>query len=165
MWGQKVNVHWNCVIPKSVAMTFSGTWGSTSFTCWAILAILWSSVPKLWTMKPSPIEPGLTPRVRRITDIYPKNSKAISQLLTCTELDLLWVYIIYILVEVCGTVCLFLLMCSALSALVILVETKPSSPASSWKRRYTQKTHFSVWLQHNNRKEGQLVMDRIWKGI
>lgn len=49
------------VLPKSLVMTLSGTWGRTSFTCWAILASRGSSVPKLWTMKPSPMEPGATP--------------------------------------------------------------------------------------------------------
>lgn len=49
------------VLPRSLAITFSGTWGSTSFTCWAILAMPRSSAAKLWTMKPRPMEEGLVP--------------------------------------------------------------------------------------------------------
>lgn len=45
-------------------------------------------------------------------------------------------YVIFSLADVCGATCLFLLMCSALSALVIFVETKPSSAASSWNKRH-----------------------------
>lgn len=133
MWGPRVNVHWNWALPKSFVITFSGTWGSTSFTCWAILAILWSSAPKLWTMKPRPMEGGLTPGGKRGTAVItPQNSKPIKWIPTRREPDVLCVFLIYLPVAVCGTVCLFLLMCSALSALVILVETKPSSPANSW---------------------------------
>lgn len=46
-----------------------------------------------------------------------------------------WRAFVYILVPVWGALCLFLLMCSALSALVILVGMTPSSPASSWNER------------------------------
>lgn len=124
-------------------MTFSGTWGNTSFTCWAILAILWSSVPRLWTMKPRPIEAGLTPKVRNTTADIPTKLKYNQLNLLQVQNQMCWVIMwFFLLVDVCGTVCLFLLMCSALSALVIFVETKPSSQASSWKNR-THNNH--IW--------------------
>lgn len=43
---------------------------------------------------------------------------------------------ICLLVDVCGRARRFLLMCSALSAFVIFVETKPSSPASNCKDKH-----------------------------
>lgn len=49
--------------PKSLVITFRGTWGNTSFTCVAIFASLWSSVVKLWTMKPR--RTGVTPAARQ----------------------------------------------------------------------------------------------------
>lgn len=45
-------------LPKSLVITFRGTWGSTSLTCLAIFESLWSSVARLWTLNPMPWTPG-----------------------------------------------------------------------------------------------------------
>lgn len=107
-------------LPKSLVITFRGTWGNTSFTCVAIFASLWSSAVKLWTLKPR--RTGVTPAARQTRQaLNPSRTR---------RLNIRWA--IYVLAAVCGTLCLCLLMCSALSALVILVEIRPSSTASSW---------------------------------
>lgn len=76
-------------------------------------------------MNPSPIEPGVTPTFKKTkqTNLQSAESPTWTELMLNHVTDLL--------VVVCGTMCLVLLMCSALSALVILVATKPSSAASS----------------------------------
>lgn len=85
-------------------------------------------------MKPRPIEPGPTAKVGNVTTDISQKIKSTKTPIQHADSDMLGENVICLLVEVWGIVCLFLLMCSALSALVIFVETKPSSQASSWKK-------------------------------
>lgn len=72
-------------------------------------------------------------RTRCYTYILTKNkkNKKLRSAESPTWTELMLNHVTDLLVVVCGTICLVLLMCSALSALVILVATKPSSAASS----------------------------------
>lgn len=161
------NVH------RSLVITEMGTSGRTSFTCCAIRVTRESSATEFAPRKPCATVRGLAPKSRSKNDLIShfENEVLMSQYLNCNsdQINTSWFNFspsspCLLECAVWGTTCLLLLMCSALSALVICVEITPSSVARSWERDTMDITHQTMYqkesdsfeLDKKNRSEGEV---------